>query len=448
MKTSIQASRKGQTLVLATLSLFFLFGIMGLAVDLGWSYFRKQAAQTATDAAALAAAVVAENATSGVITCGSHNTVCQATTACPTISGSPSNNVENGCMYGNANGFSNGGNQTLTMASSASGLTPDVTKFQVLYKVTATATESNPQLFSGIFGNGRGTIEAQSVAEVVQLPEPGCIYVLSQTMPDALSLNGNGVTTVTVNGCGVYVDSNAQVSTRLVGQSNIIAGFVDMVGGYNTTGGASISPTPKTGITKVSDPLVSLASPPQPSSCTYTNGGGGASILNPGTYCGGININGNSTVTFNPGIYYLYGGGLNIQSNATTVSGTGVMFYNTDGNGIPGLPTANYAPITFGGSATISFSAPTSGTWNGMLFMKDRLVSGSYTDSFIGSVAPTLSGTMYFPGDALKMRGGSGITVSSNVPAIIADSVDVGGGSYVVQSGAGSGQYKFAALVQ
>jgi Flp pilus assembly protein TadG len=449
VKRIVDRDRRGQALVLSTLSLFMLFGLMGLAVDLGWSYYRKQVAQTATDSGALAAAVVAENSTSGVITCGVNNVACQSATACPTITGSPASNLQNGCLYSQANGFANSGNQTLTIASGASGLTPDPTKYSVLYWVTVTATETNPQLFSGLLGNTSGQIQAQSTAEVVQLPEPGCIYALNQTASKTLSLNGGGKTDITVTGCGVYVNSNASDALNLVGQSQIVSGFVDIVGGYRTTGGSSISPTPKTGTSVIYDPLASLASPSQPTSCDYTNGGGSSSTLNPGTYCGGISINGNNNITFNPGIYDLYGGGLSINSAATTVTGSGVMFYNTDGHGIPGLPTSNYAGISIGGNANVTLSAPTSGTWNGILFMKDRLVSSNNNSDFLGgNVSPTLSGTIYFPGDALTMVGGSGITVGSNVPAIIADTITVSGGSFFVQSGTGAGQYHFAALVQ
>lgn len=108
---SISRSRRGQALVMATMSLFMLFGVMGLAVDLGWSYYRKQVAQTASDAAALAAAVVAENSSgNNVITCGQYNVDCQAATACATITGTPANNIQNGCLYAKANGFTNSGN--------------------------------------------------------------------------------------------------------------------------------------------------------------------------------------------------------------------------------------------------------------------------------------------------------------------------------------------------
>src|SRR5262249_43821122 len=45
----------GQSLLLATVSLSVIFGMIGLTVDLGWAYYRREAAQAAADAAVLAA---------------------------------------------------------------------------------------------------------------------------------------------------------------------------------------------------------------------------------------------------------------------------------------------------------------------------------------------------------------------------------------------------------
>jgi Flp pilus assembly protein TadG len=55
----IMSNRKtasgGQAIVMVTLALFSMAGMMGLAVDLGWSYFVQKTAQAAADGAALAA---------------------------------------------------------------------------------------------------------------------------------------------------------------------------------------------------------------------------------------------------------------------------------------------------------------------------------------------------------------------------------------------------------
>lgn len=458
-------SLKGQTLVLATLSLFMLFGIMGLAVDLGWSYYRKQVAQTAADSAALAAVVVAENSSgNNTITCGSSNVLCQAATACPTISGSPSNNLQNGCLYAKANGFTNTGNQTVKMAGSAPGVAPDPTQFSILYTATATITETNPQLFSAVGGHTQGQIQAVATAEVVQLPLPYCIYALNRNVSQSVYVTGSNSSIVAPE-CGIADNSSSSTAIIVSGNAQIRTGFIKIVGGYQIQGQSVISPTPLTGVGTISDPLGTLAAPPTPSSCNQTNYNvsqppGGTVTLNPGTYCGGINVGGQTNFAFCNGIYYVYGGGITFQTNSASITnkscgGTdigGVMFYNTDGHGITGLATSSYAPVLITAQGNITLNAPTSGTYSGVLFYKDRLVSSSNkTDQIQGNTKPNLAGTLYFPGDNLTFTGQSGVGISTgaNVPAIIADTFTVNGGGFAIQTGNGSAaQFKFAALVQ
>src|SRR5579862_7634585 len=62
----------GQALVMATLGLMAMCGMMGLAVDLGWSFFVQKEAQAAADGAALAAveeAVVRLGGSTGSFAC-------------------------------------------------------------------------------------------------------------------------------------------------------------------------------------------------------------------------------------------------------------------------------------------------------------------------------------------------------------------------------------------
>ena len=441
-----------------------LFGIMGLAVDLGWSYYRKQVAQTAADAAALAAAVVAENSSgTHTITCGSYNVLCQASTACPTITGSPANNVQNGCLYAKANGFTNGGNQTVKMYSTAPGTAPNTGQFSVLYQATATLTESNPQLFSGLLGNTTGQIQAVATAEVVQLPLPYCIYTLNQTKSQSLYVTGSN-SSISLTNCGIGDNSSSSTAVVVSGNASVSAGFVKVVGGYQIQGQSTINPTPTTGATAVADPLINLPAPPTPTSCTQTNynksqppSGGGAWQLTPGTYCGGINIGGQVSAVFAPGIYYIYGGGVTFQNNSATITNTtggigGVMFFNTAGVGVSGLPTSSFAPLLITGQTNVTLNAPTSGTYSGVLFYKDRLVSSSNnTDSIQATDKPNLTGALYLPGDNLTFTGqsGVGLTTSNNYPGIIADTFTVNGGGFAIQNGpAGTGTLKFAALVQ
>ena len=52
-------NRRGQVIVLVTLALIAMCGLMGLAVDFSWSFYKEKEAQLAADAAAMAAVLQA-----------------------------------------------------------------------------------------------------------------------------------------------------------------------------------------------------------------------------------------------------------------------------------------------------------------------------------------------------------------------------------------------------
>src|SRR5690349_15861534 len=103
---SVQRNKRGQAAILFTIAATVTFGALGLAVDIGWAYFRKQAAQAAADAAALAAVQSALQNSPGSFSCASSSVACQSPTPCPTtIPNPPSNNIHSGCLYAKDNGF-------------------------------------------------------------------------------------------------------------------------------------------------------------------------------------------------------------------------------------------------------------------------------------------------------------------------------------------------------
>jgi hypothetical protein len=220
---------RGQALIMVTFSIAFLLGMIGLAVDLGWSYYRIQAAQAAAESAALAASVaVLQNAT---ITCG--NSICQAALPCaanPTAP--PADNIASGCLYAKANGFVNAGQQTVQIAANLTN-PPTATGISTLYWVTATVTERNVQLFSGLFGNHTfGSVAAQATAGVFQGTTPNCIYVMDRTASQALMLSGSN--SIIQTNCGVYVNSNSASAVVVNGQGKLNAPTVNIVGSYQS----------------------------------------------------------------------------------------------------------------------------------------------------------------------------------------------------------------------
>jgi len=171
----------GQVIVMVTLSLFAMVGLMGLAVDLGWSYYVKKSAQAAADAAALGAAQAAFEAESdededNTYDCGVE-AACQAAAPCP----SPGN-LQNGCLYAQQNGFrvTEGGRQMVTMEADNTSVIPTAPGVHPYYWVTARVSEGIPQLFSSILGNSFGQSSARATAAVIDSAVSGSLILLNR----------------------------------------------------------------------------------------------------------------------------------------------------------------------------------------------------------------------------------------------------------------------------
>lgn len=173
---------------MVTLALFAMVGLMGLAVDFGWAFFVRQSAQRAADAAALAA-IKASFATvnqAGPFACTSNpcpnNAPCMVCQATPQNCGSggivAGSNLHNGCQYAAQNGFTHAGRQSVRLMSDIT--TPFNTRtgpVAVHYWVTSVVSETVPQLFSAILGNGTATVAATATAAIVDIQVPGSLIL-------------------------------------------------------------------------------------------------------------------------------------------------------------------------------------------------------------------------------------------------------------------------------
>ena len=157
----------GQAIVMVTLALFSMVGMMGLAVDLGWSYFAQKQAQAAADTAALAAAqeAVARLGTSNQVSGFSCGTTLQGSIAgevqCTEFSSSAvldscgsittTSNLYSACLYAKRNGFQNdasGSKQSVTVQAGDvldNNRPPNVNR--ISYWVRVRTVQFVPQLF-------------------------------------------------------------------------------------------------------------------------------------------------------------------------------------------------------------------------------------------------------------------------------------------------------------
>lgn len=423
----------GQALVTVAFGLVVILGFLGLAMDVGYLRVMKRHVQRAADAAALAGAAEVSYC-SGTSNCSALQKAAQSAvtengmgssalaTQCGTATGSLIVTVNNPPCYLSTND-PNHGNSSY---------------------VEVVVSETEPLMFAKIFGINTATVTARG--EATSGGSTNCMYLLDRTDSETLYVTGGS--RMQLPSCSMYIDSSSPSAVTVSGGSSITASSISIVGSDSVTGGSSITPAnPATGASVVADPLARL---PKPSytPCTVkgstyipTNG----TVILAGSYCGGITVNGGNTVsfgggnyviagglqigngatvTFGSGMYVIEGGGMSLNGG-TTNSGSGLTFFLT------GTSTFPYGPFTISNGANATFSAPTSGTYTGILFFEDSSaygVSTSSTSSFIGGSTSYFQGALYFPTTPVIYSGGT----LAQYTIIDAYSVTVSGGSQAV----------------
>jgi hypothetical protein len=413
-------SKRGQVLLMVTLSILPMMGILGLVTDIGYMHFIKMSAQTAAQAAAEAAVGGFHAAIGGSnFTCGVGGVVCaDNATDCPSSITTPANALEQGCMYAQAHGFT-GANKRVTYQSGTGGTAPTATgSGAASYWVTFRVVQRVPQLFSAVLGNTSGLVAARATSTLKGGAD--CIFAMDPHQSGSFSVGGTAAVT---SSCGIFVDSDAIDALGTNGGGSISAPEYDVVGGVNTH--YTLTPTPNTGVSPQPDPLASLSAPASaPYTCTYNNynpPNWSNPTLNPGVYCGGINVD-NNTFTLNPGTYILVGGGLTTQSANSHITGTGVTFYNTFGASSNG--NKSYSPINIAANSSVDLRAPTSGNYAGILFFEDRSAPAQ-NDSYGGGSSAVYEGVIYALHAYLTMYGNS--SVSARYTILVADTVSLVG---------------------
>ncbi len=225
---------------------------------------------------------------------------------------------------------------------------------------------------------------------------------------------------LTGNDCGVFSNSTSASGLRADTGSVLTASLVCSSGGVSMAG--TITPSPVTDCPPQDDPLASRAAPVF-GGCDYidVNLSDKTQTLDPGVYCGGLRIDGNSTVTLNPGIYVIKDGALTVAGNSL-MQGVGVGFYLT-GNAGATLFTVN---------SHISLEAPKSGPMAGLLFFEDRALPVTLKHRFTSDDARKLIGTIYMPVGTLVIDAKKPVADQSAYTAIVAQGLELNMGPNLV----------------
>ena len=288
--------------------------------------------------------------------------------------------------------------------------------------------------FTGFFLNGPLTIPAEATASLVANGE---FCALSLETANATGITLWGSSTVDL-GCGMATNSVSANAVAAGGSSTVSATPIAAVGGVpqssNYAPGTVLIPY----AVPQPDPFLALPDPVVSGGAQNGNVNSNQTrTLNPGTY-NGMDLKG--TVTLNPGTYVIDGGDLSIGSQAK-VTGTGVTIILTS-------KTAASNPNSIGqikmnGGATVNLTAPTTGTYQGVLIYQDRRATLSNQSNKVnGNSASKLQGAVYVASQEVEFTGTTGL--NTNCFQLVARRITWSGNSAITNvCPAGSGAQSF-----
>jgi Flp pilus assembly protein TadG len=281
-------------------------------------------------------------------------------------------------------------------------------------------TRQAPTILSGIISPGLKTIVARAVA--FGSANDTCIWALNPNVSGAITVSGGAQVTID---CGMFVNSKNSSALAQSGTSCITATEAKIAGGYS---GTCIEGTIATGVPPVEDPL-SWVQAPSYSSCDVNNkvkvNAGQTLILDPGVYCGAIEVLAGGSLHFNPGLYVLNSAGLKFASSST-VTGYDVNFYISEFNGVSDT-------IDIAAGANVDLVAGDNGGLDGILFYHDRDAPSGLSHSITGGATMNLDGILYFPNQNVKFAGGSTSDATNSI--LIADTVTFTGNTEIGLTG-------------
>jgi hypothetical protein len=417
--------RRGAMLVLVAVVMVVLLGFLAMTLDVGSGNRQRRIAQAAADAGALAGAWELYRlrgdgfAHDSAIAIATREVVRNGFLASDIVSPCPCNPPISGPHTGDA----------------------DYIEVPLL-KTTST-------IFGSVFGMSTLTYGARGVGGVVPFAQD-CLVSLDPSGSGGVWVdNGGSLSTTYIDAsghqqsCGVSINSSSgsALDVNNSGQLDAGTGAIGIVG--NWTGNKTPSPAPSTGIAASINPL-SWVTMPTITTCdtidlpTISKD----TVLLPGVYCNGINVD-SKTATLRPGTYYMAGGGFTAGTSAI-INGDGVTIVTTvDPRGI-----ATPKGINFSTGCKAKLIAPTSGTFPGIVFFGDPAMPTNTLNIFAcaSNDSPEISGAVYFPNQKILFDGSnSGTEISGSV---IAASIASSGKVTIMNDISGASVVKHPTLVE
>lgn len=385
---NIRTNERGNVLILMGLTMPLLVGLAGLGTDtIQWT-LTKQQLQRSADSAALNGAYAKAQAESVSANANSDLT--------KTLDGFTGVGVtiENAPVSGNFAGNTRA------------------------VKVILTYSKALP--FSSMFISNPPLIKVEAIAAVLNNGDY-CVISLEDTGDTGITFTGSSIAEL---GCGVVTNSTGDEAIIATGATKVFATPVAAVG-YIPPGEyepgtdiISYSVPQRDPYAGLEDPTSNIPFPCKPAETVKPNDN---TTLYPGCYAG-IKIQG--TAVMSPGTYFINKG--DFETNASSIiSADGVTIILT-GTG------SDIGQVKMNGGASINMKAPTTGTYAGVLFYKDRNTPPGYNDVFNGGASGSILGAIYMPTQKITLNGNSNF--ATNCLQLIARKIEFSGNTKITNN--------------
>jgi Flp pilus assembly protein TadG len=365
-------SRRGNVAIMTALVAPALVGFCAFGAETGYWYYRQRSIQAAADIGAF-------NATMSLRSGASSSTV---TTVATTDSAS--------------NGWVQPRGTITVHTPPTSGSNQNTRSVEVIL------TENETRFFTALFSSTPVTVRSRAVG-TYNLQQNACMLGLDPSLPNDVQFWGNADANFT--GCNIVSDSNASNAFAVGGSARVTVPCVDTVGGDSVSAGLTLTSCSQ--VTNhappVADPYAGVPTPAVTGACA---GGPSGGSLSPGRFCGGLTLQ--NTVALQPGVYVIDGGTLKMNANAV-LTGSGVTFFLTNG-----------ATVQMNGGAQVTLSAPTTGSYKGLVFYGDRS-QPSAVNKINGNSSSTITGAIYFPSQEVDFLGN--FSGSNGCTQVVADKI-------------------------
>lgn len=391
---SFSSDRRGSMVALTAASMTVLLGFAGMGVDLSLWYAEKRLTQNIADSAAVAAAYTRQDG--GTLT--------------ETENAARASALQNGFVENGDNTIS------VTLASGGTALTTPHAVVEIRRRV--------PVYFLSIFMEQGPLVYAMATGGVRSLGNH-CVIGLDPDEGRTVEFIGNTYANI---GCGVASNSSTGDSLYIGGNATLIANPAQANGDIVVAGsGELITQLPPMPFSpRVPDPFADRQFPGISGACDFnslvvnSDMTIGPSISGgPVRICGGLTVKPGNTLSLQSGIYYVEDGDVLFQGN---VNGTGVTIVTT------GSTPDSVGEFDIRAQSIVTLSAPTFGSYQGIVFHQDATADETGDNKFNGGAALTIKGAIYIKNQPLTYNGGADV---DGCTVIVARIVKFSGTSYL-----------------